>query len=239
MSRKKFVIEFVLTPISVSDMCCRDPVGSFEKCQGKSLGQAFTCGFMTRHPMMYSHKAREAFQERPHLYFGSPKGDPHSKQVAHTNAQKHKHKDKVNISLRQVSIGLRLARCLLRHSARGQSRVCAPKLQSQFVVPGCCLCQNVYDTSGSIGCWADCVTTTRRSHCQRPHWTIACLADPALPTTFAARIRRRSQTCQGSELSPVVKCPPGKELHHIHPGRVYANPFQLQQPQHLLHRRIP
>jgi len=47
----------------------------------------YPCRSRTGHPMMYSHEARKAFQERPHLYFGSRKGNPHAKRAAHTNAQ--------------------------------------------------------------------------------------------------------------------------------------------------------
>ena len=37
----------------------------------------YPCRSKTGHPILYSLEAREAFQERPHLYFGSQKGDPH------------------------------------------------------------------------------------------------------------------------------------------------------------------
>jgi hypothetical protein len=47
----------------------------------------YPCRSRTRHPMMYSRQAQEAFQERPHLYFGSQRGDPHAQRVAHTHAQ--------------------------------------------------------------------------------------------------------------------------------------------------------
>lgn len=46
--------------------------------------------------MLYSRKAQEAFQERPHLYFGSPKGDPHEPTGRSHQRSEHKHKDKVN-----------------------------------------------------------------------------------------------------------------------------------------------
>src|SRR5207245_1575535 len=68
-----------------------------------------------------------------------------------------------------------------------------------------------------------------------PDPTIPRLADPLLTTAPAAVIGRRSQPRQAPQLAPVPELTPREELPHQQPRPVRPDPFEVQQPAHLLH----
>gem|GEM_PF-3792420 len=62
----------------------------------------YPCQSRTGHPMMYSREARKAFEERPHLYFGSQAGDPARATGRSHQPSQHKPRDLDSLWIRRV-----------------------------------------------------------------------------------------------------------------------------------------
>lgn len=138
-------------------------LGSFMKRRGIASHKLLSVLVNCQTPNNVFAQGREKLFRSGPIYTSVPRRETRmNSRAAHTKTEERKRK-KCGCCFMSVSVGLLREWRHTPNIARARPTVCEPAPRCQYAVPGCCPWQSVFDTNGSTGCLADCVTRPRRS----------------------------------------------------------------------------